>query len=346
MLDGKRPEIIKVLEAFEDYQGTGFSKTLFLIAPAFPWLMRIPSSRMLLLKRMKYSLQGIAQKILMEATKDIEMSGSGGGRAEDKSMISLLIRAMNQDEGQMFSEEEVLAQMNTLFFAGYDTTSAALSWALIELCRRPDVQDRLRDEVTQVLQGGAPEWEHITEKMPYLDAVTQEIHRIHPPVFELTRVAMKDDVVPFSAPVRTASGDVVSEMFVEKGTGLRIPIGFLNQSHELWGEDAGEFRPERWVEGRVAEHQQVFSFSDGPRICLGKPFAIAEIKVCRMFIAFGTLLLLKHTQSTLAQLVRRYRFEFPNGKDTRIGIHMRLLPRPKVEGEEGTNIPLRVYMVN
>ena len=89
--------------------------------------------------------------------------------------------------------------------------------------------------------------------------------------------------------MRTTSGELVDTIFVAKGTLIRIPIIAINMSEELWGIDAGRFDPERWMglnlnEGghRLTEiqgYKHLLTFVNGPRMCLGKNFAITEIKV-------------------------------------------------------------------
>jgi len=99
--------------------------------------------------------------------------------------------------------------------------------------------------------------------------------------------AAADDAIPLSEPVRTASGKMVDSISVAKGTFIRIPAGAINRSLAIWGPDAKEFKPDRWlaeegITGKAKEvqgHRHLLTFIDGPRTCLGKDFAIAEFKV-------------------------------------------------------------------
>ena len=108
--------------------------------------------------------------------------------------------------------------------------------------------------------------------------------------------AVEDDTIPLTHPIRTASGTLVNEIFVAKGTTVRIPIAGINKSEALWGPDAAKFDPGRWLisegedrspVGRMEEvkgHKHILTFGNGPRTCLGKNFALLEIKVrCRCF---------------------------------------------------------------
>ena len=89
--------------------------------------------------------------------------------------------------------------------------------------------------------------------------------------------------------MRTKSDEVAHSIFVARGTFIGIPIAFINRSDALWGPDGKDFRPERWLETdgitqqarELQGYHHLLTFGDGPKACLGKLFAIAEVKVCR-----------------------------------------------------------------
>ena len=101
----------------------------------------------------------------------------------------------------------------------------------------------------------------------------------------------EDDILPLTQPVRTASGELVDSIFVAKGSLVRIPIIGINMSEELWGSDAGKFDPKRWMglnldEGggghrstEIQGYKHLLTFINGSRMCLGRNFAVTEIKV-------------------------------------------------------------------
>jgi hypothetical protein len=107
--------------------------------------------------------------------------------------------------------------------------------------------------------------------------------------------AVHDDIIPLSQPLTLPDGSSTSTLFVETGSSIVVPVAAVNQMRSLWGEDAYEFKPERWLndgEGLPAGakelqgHRHLLTFISGPRTCLGKNFAVAEIKVCSFL---GTL---------------------------------------------------------
>jgi len=117
----------------------------------------------------------------------------------------------------------------------------------------------------------------------YLDAVVHETLRLHPAVPEIVRVATKDDVVPLAKPVLTREGNIVDSLFLEKGSSIAIPFEYINQATDIWGPTAKEYMPERWLDGSVQKdlpgYRHMLAFPDGPRTCLGKTFALTELKV-------------------------------------------------------------------
>ena len=161
----------------------------------------------------------------------------------------------------------------------------------------------LREELLTV--AGEPTFDQLTNSLPYLDAVVHETLRVHSPVTEQIRVvsslqfylyfpltgincqATEDDIIPLSEPVRTRSGDLVDNIFIAKGTRIGISISCMNCSTLIWGPDAKEFRPERWLEKdglpkkaqEIHGYRHLLTFSDGPRACLGTGFVLAELKV-------------------------------------------------------------------
>jgi cytochrome P450 len=96
---------------------------------------------------------------------------------------------------------------------------------------------------------------------------------------------MQDDIIPLSKPIVTTNGQTVDSLFIAKGTPITVPIACINTLESFWGPDAKEFKPERWLDQdrlpkELKSYRHIFTFSDGPRLCLGKPFALAEFKVC------------------------------------------------------------------
>ena len=113
-------------------------------------------------------------------------------------------------------------------------------------------------------------------------------------IYHVSRIvpqAIEDDVIPLSEPVRTKYGELVDSLTIAKGTLVAISVKSMNRSAMFWGEDAKVFRPSRWLEDahgqngipakakEINGYRHLLTFADGPRTCLGKHFAVTDLKV-------------------------------------------------------------------
>lgn len=161
----------------------------------------------------------------------------------------------------------------------HETTASALTWAAFLLAKHPDMQEKLRDEITQTLganpQAGDPpaDLAGLLKQMPLLNGVMHETLRLYPTVPVTMRQALRD----------TRLGGQV----IPKDTEMVISIWQINRSPEIWGPDAGEFRPERWINaddgkpnrhGGARSNYDFLTFLQGPRSCIGQEFAKAEMR--------------------------------------------------------------------
>ncbi|EKM49764.1 uncharacterized protein PHACADRAFT_265422 [Phanerochaete carnosa HHB-10118-sp] len=206
-----------------------------------------------------------------------------------KDIMSILIRAnVNASEGDKLLEEEIIAQISALVLAATDTTSNALARTLHLLSEHQDAQDKVRAELVQA----APDGEDVPYgqlvDLPYLDAVCRETLRLYPPVAFLSRETRNDIVMPLSEPVRGLDGTLVSEIAVPKDTPIFISMRGCNRNPAIWGEDALEWKPERWLtplpkalgEAHVPGiYANLMTFLGGGRACLGFKFSQLEMKV-------------------------------------------------------------------
>jgi len=170
--------------------------------------------------------------------------------------------AARHGDGSSLDDREVRDALITILIGGHDTTAMALVWALVEIAPRPDVLDRLLDELRRVTGGGLPEAGHMPA-LEYLDGAIRESLRIRPIVPFIARKTM----APFVAGDREYPAEVV--------LCPRPPL--VHRREDLYPEPA-RFRPERFQERRFGPHEWL-PFGGGNRICLGMPFALYEMKV-------------------------------------------------------------------
>jgi cytochrome P450 len=162
-----------------------------------------------------------------------------------------------------------------------------LSEALYELALQPDLQARVRAELEGARQaaGGTLSFDELmsVERLPLFDALCRESSRVNSPLVDLARYAARDDIVPLAF----ALPDGSTKLHVRKGTFILAPLrDGIAANPDIWGADAGVFRPERWLEQAADDRRSliraqgnVLTFGDGIRVCLGRQFFVAEYKV-------------------------------------------------------------------
>ncbi|KAL6861167.1 hypothetical protein ACP4OV_016867 [Aristida adscensionis] len=200
-------------------------------------------------------------------------------------LLGLMLEANAAGDGggrRIMSMDEIIDECKTFFFAGHDTTSHLLTWAMFLLGTHPEWQQRLREEVLRECGAdvGAPPLADALSKLKLVTMVLYETLRLYGAVTMMARKAAADAEL--------------CGVKVPKGTVLLIPIAMLHRDEEVWGADAGEFNPLRFRDGvgRAAAHPSaLLAFSSGPRSCIGQDFAMLEAK------------------ATLAIILRRFAFE-------------------------------------
>jgi len=182
--------------------------------------------------------------------------------AEPKDLLARLVAARDAETGGGMTAKEVRDQVVTIFMAGHETTSLALSWTWYLLSQHPAVEAKLHRELADVLGGRTPRNEDIAS-LRYTRMVIEESMRLYPPAHTTGRQPIKPDEI----------------------LGHRIPAGaevlimpwLIHRKPQLW-EDPERFDPERFAPERAAERPRFayIPFGAGPRICIGAAFAMTE----------------------------------------------------------------------
>ncbi|KAI0267368.1 cytochrome P450 [Gloeopeniophorella convolvens] len=266
----------------------------FFVQIFFPLFRLLPSERARTTEENLKVIRDIGMKMIAEKKAAVLSGASTGadGKAiiekkdvQDHDLLSLLIKsnlARDMPENQRMSDEDIMHQVPTFLVAGHETTSTGLTWTLFALSTRKDVQAKLREELLS-LPTDTPTLDQLNS-LKYLDCVIREALRLHAPVNITQRDAVVDTVIPLSKPFIDNKGIERHELRVRKGDTIQIPIQELNRSEEFWGEDAMEFKPERWlnlpetVSGMPGIWSNILTFIAGPHACIGYQFSIAEMK--------------------------------------------------------------------
>jgi cytochrome P450 len=171
-----------------------------------------------------------------------------------------------------FTDDDLVNQLMTFLIAGHETTASALSWAICMLCKHPKIQTRLRDEIRSAIPDPRSPQAIVSandiDNLTYLNAVCNEVLRLYPGVPITLRVAATDTSL--------------LGHFIPKGTSFYISPWATNANKELWGDDAAEFNPERWIgsgkanTGGAENNYSFLTFLQGPRSCIGQGFAKGE----------------------------------------------------------------------
>lgn len=328
-LKGKSPPVVAALDSFGDVNQDIPTFIILVLGHIFPSLLvKVPTKRQMTMKSVSASIGSLAGGLIESARVEKDQS-------TDRSIIGMLVKSESvASASSRLTIQEIKAQTFLLILAGYETTAVILTWTIVELCRRPDIQQKLREELAQ-FSTEDPTYDQLTNDLPLLHAVVCEVLRLYPPVNATVREAYVDDVIPLSKPISTSDGKVVDSVAVAKGTVVHVPIATVNRSEVLWGPNAKNFDPDRWLDNSISQHRaseiqgygHLLSFGGGARMCLGKAFALTEIK------------------TVLSVLIRNYTFKFPDGPSTKVEVHRSFLLRPKVVGQDGPRVPVIVRRV-
>lgn len=203
-------------------------------------------------------MDGFTRACMANAKTKLALSGN-----EPTNVIEGLVA-----DGHSF--DYIANQCRHLIIAGFETTSALLgfSFALVE--RHPAVFAKLRNEVLERFGSEKVPRERLTfeslKNCKYLQWVLNETLRLYPAGPSIQRVAVRDTVLP-----RGSGPDGDQPIAVPQGATVQLGIYLCHRRRDLWGDDATEFRPERW-EGRKKSYDFI-PFIAGPQICLGREFA-------------------------------------------------------------------------
>ncbi|KAG0274792.1 hypothetical protein BGZ95_009460 [Linnemannia exigua] len=270
------------------------SPTIQLLRLYIPFYIDIPFKHNRIRKQSARTIDRTTTRIIQEKRVQIATKGSSedGDQGDGKDLMSILIRANEQvgslDDGKL-TDTELKAQIMTFMAAGHETTSATVTWMLHVFSTHPEVQKQVRQEMLDHIgrpseSNKSPLAYDSLNALPYLNACVKELLRFIPPVPNTSRVASRDDtILGYEIP---------------KGTQVFLSSAALHKLKSVYGEDAEEFKPERWMDpSTLAEEQRASTkfvtpdmswayqpFLSGPRNCIGSKFATIETKILLYYL--------------------------------------------------------------
>ncbi|WP_199734293.1 cytochrome P450 [Micromonospora musae] len=217
---------------------------------------------------------------------------------EGDDVISTLWQARTED-GRQLSEQQVRNDTVAMFAATTETTINVLTWLWPHLDDRPDVAERLYDEIARVVGDGPVKREHLNQ-LPYTRMVLDELLRLYP--------------IGWIIPRRAVADDVIDGVQVEAGATM-VASPLITQRMTAFWDRPDEFDPDRFTPERIrARHRYAhFPFGGGPHQCLGMYLFYLE------------------AQLILATMLSRYRFRLRRSGVPGLRLAAALRPRRRVE---------------
>ena len=197
---------------------------------------------------------------------------------------------------------KIRAELLNTLLAGRDTTASTLLNVFHTLSQHPEIYAKLSDEILSSFPDNETPHFGDLKSLSYLRALINESLRLYPIVPENLRSCREDTTLP------TGGGpDAKSPVFVPKGYEVHWSLWSMHRRHDLYGDDADEFRPERWIDGDAQKVKgygrngdggkglrvgwEYVPFNGGPRVCIGQQFALMEIMfvIVRFVQSFKTI---------------------------------------------------------
>ncbi|KAG8167089.1 hypothetical protein KVR01_002778 [Diaporthe batatas] len=246
------------------------------------WLIRVlPLKENKTLNEIGTFLRGVCRDIIKQKKFELQE----GGDLSEHDILSRIIQTGD------FTDVEVGDQMLTFLAAG--TTASALTWTCYLCAKYPEIQKKLRAEIHETIPShDAAITSELLEGMPYLNGVCEETLRLYPVVPSTVREASKDTTV--------------AGYHIPKGTDFLLVPYAINRHSNFW-ENPHMIVPERWIDkaddgtlrpnktGGTSTNFAELTFLHGPRACIGRDFAKAELR-CAVAGVIGKFEIELHTK--------------------------------------------------
>ncbi|XP_057886724.1 cytochrome P450 2J2-like [Melospiza georgiana] len=232
----------------------------------FPSIMKyLPGAHQTIFKHWR-----VLQKFMQE---QINKHKEDWNPSESRDYIDSYLLEISKDrDSNTFQEEHLMACALDLMFAGTETTSSTLRWALLFMAVHPEIQARVQAEIDEVIGQARPPALEDRNKLHYTNAVIHEVQR-------------KGNVIPFNVPRMASEDTYVDGYYIPKGTVITTNLTSLLFDKNEW-KTPDTFNPENFLkDGKFWKNECFLPFSTGKRSCLGELLARSEL-----FLFFTSLL--------------------------------------------------------
>ncbi len=180
-------------------------------------------------------------------------------------LLSMLLFARDEETGDVMTDRQLRDEVMTIFLAGHETTSLALTWIWYLLSQHPDAQQLVEREVDASLQGRTPGYEDLA-RLPYTRMVIEEAMRLYPPAWGFSRQAL--------------GPDTIGGYHLPKGWLVFVIPAVMHRLPAYWA-DPDRFDPLRFTPEQTAARPKFvyLPFGAGPRQCIGNQFALIEAQL-------------------------------------------------------------------
>ncbi|TKR68100.1 hypothetical protein L596_024134 [Steinernema carpocapsae] len=300
---GEQNEVLDVAKAMFAQEGLSF---FILLADIFPALAPIIRKLWLASSMFKRNNELFMTEKLRKVVEERRKTRTGGKKENNRRVdfvdmfldAECEVSALDNEQGDFdsrgskvgkkLSTEEIVLQCLVFLLAGYDTTANALSFTTFCLAKNPEAQKKVQEEIDFVFGEDDEVTYEKVHKLIYLDWVMKETLRLYPlAALGVSRECMKTTQL--------------ENWKIEKGTLVLADVLSTQRDPKLWGDDADEFRPERWESGKLNRHPMAWTpFGAGPRSCVGLRFAYLEEKVAMSrLLRRNSILAVKETELKL-----------------------------------------------
>jgi cytochrome P450 / NADPH-cytochrome P450 reductase len=253
---------------------------------------RLPmQDRLMIRKRREYEAnRDFMYEMVDRLIKDRKEEGEHA--ADKKDLLGFMLTGVDKQTGEKLDDTNIRYQCITFLVAGHETTSGLLSFALYYLLKHPSVLAKAYEEVDRVLGTDLVPTFAQVHQLQYVSQILKETLRLWPTAPGFNRHPYAEETI------------IGGKYLIRTDQSVMVLTPMLHRDKSVWGEDAEEFKPERFTpEAEMARPADAYKpFGSGQRACIGRTFAMQEATlVLGMILQRFQLIDHKHYQLKIKQ---------------------------------------------